>query len=159
MLVRANGPRLGTDEFHGGAAGVRWTRPRRLTPLSWTWTSCAAQSVRNVSLWVASSPKRWDKSRSVGSGPASACSAPSARNILVTAALAGFVTAMPASEPAAHDRRNYPRPHGRRGVNRMIGNRWLPVACTCAALVLLWLLGVELPEKLESPEKRGKEPR
>jgi dihydrofolate reductase len=36
----------------------------------------------------------------------------------------------------------------------MIGNRWLPVACTCAALVLLWLLGVELPEKLGSPEKR-----
>jgi AcrR family transcriptional regulator len=41
-----------------------------LTPLLWKRTLCAAQRVRNASLWVASSPTRSERSRLYGSRPA-----------------------------------------------------------------------------------------
>ena len=94
--------------------------------------------------------------------------APIARSILITAALGGLVTAMPlwipagvvigvaalildqaadrhdqstnASEPAAHELRNYPQPQARRGLIRVLGNRWLPLAFTTGAALALWAL-------------------
>jgi hypothetical protein len=94
--------------------------------------------------------------------------APSARRILIAAALGGLVTAMPlwipagvvigvaaltrpgrrrprtdrqnASEHAAHERRNYPQPQARRGLIRVVGNRWLPLALTTGAALALWAL-------------------